>query len=94
LYWDDFEWDEVNEDHIAKHNVDRYEAEEAATDPSALIWRQGKDRFGSPRHLCIGKTDNGRILFLVVDHKEKHLWRVGAARDTAPSERKIYKKRS
>jgi uncharacterized DUF497 family protein len=35
--WDEFEWDDDNEDHLAGHGVDRYEAEEAATDPTAIV---------------------------------------------------------
>lgn len=34
-----FEWDDDNEGHIAKHEVDRYEAMEAAEDPAASIKR-------------------------------------------------------
>ena len=51
--WDDFEWDEDNENHITKHDVDPYEAEEAVTDRGAIIWRNGTDKFGNPRYLCI-----------------------------------------
>ncbi len=40
--WDEFEWDDDNEDKLAaRHGVDRYEAEEAATDPGAAIKRIG-----------------------------------------------------
>jgi uncharacterized DUF497 family protein len=39
-----FEWDKHKEDHIAEHGVDRYEAEDAATDPAVVIRRVGKDR--------------------------------------------------
>lgn len=91
---DDFEWDENNEGHIADHNVDPYEAEEAATDRGAIIWRDGNDRFGNPRYLCIGKTEDGRILFLVMDRKEGSRWRVGSAREAGPRPRKVYRKRN
>lgn len=33
---DEFEWDEDNEEHIAEHDVDPYEAEDAVLDPGAL----------------------------------------------------------
>lgn len=91
---DGFEWDEQNEGHIARHDVDTYEAEEAATDPNAIFRRSGEDRFGNPRYMCVGKTEDGCILFLVVDLKEERRWRIGSARDTVPRERKEYRKRN
>ncbi len=91
---DEFEWDEHNESHIAGHDVDPYEAEEAATDPDAIVWREGSDRFGNRRYLCIGKTEDGRILFLVLDRKGRRLWRVGSARSAGPRARKAYRKRN
>lgn len=91
---DEFEWDEDNDEHIAGHDVDPYEAEEAATDPGAIFRRRGEDRFGNPRYVCVGKTEDGRILFLVLDLKEERRWRVGSARDTVPRERKEYRRRN
>jgi uncharacterized DUF497 family protein len=64
-----FEWDEHNESHIAEHGVDRYEAEDAATDPAVVIRRIGKDRYDNPRYIYVGKTEDGRILYMVVDRK-------------------------
>jgi len=92
--WDDFEWDKDNEAHIAEHDVDPYEATEAIRDRSAIIWRAGKDKFGNPRYLCIGKSKDGRILFLVVDRKAERRWRVGSARTAGPRARKAYRKRN
>lgn len=92
--WDEFEWDQDNEDHIAEHDVDPYEAEEAVLDPGAIRRRDGKDRFGNPRYVYIGKTEDGRILVAAVDRKGRHLWRIGMARNADPGERKIYRKRN
>jgi hypothetical protein len=40
--WDDFEWDIHNEEKLAaRHGVDSYEAEQAATDTGAIIKRIG-----------------------------------------------------
>jgi len=91
---DEFEWDEDNEEHIAEHDVDRYEAEDAVLDSGALCIRQGKDKFGNPRYLFFGKTGDGRILVVLVDRKAQHRWRVGMARDASPRERKSYRKRN
>lgn len=91
---DEFEWHDENEGHIARHNVDPYEAEEAATDLDAIGRQVGKNRFGRPRCVFIGKTGDGRILVVVVDRKENHLWRVATARDATPGERKSYRRRT
>jgi uncharacterized DUF497 family protein len=90
---DIFEWDSDNEDHIANHGVDRYEAEDAILDPHSYGRRVGSDRFGNPRHLYIGKTNEGRILTVVADRKAKRRWRVGTAREAAFKEKRAYRKR-
>lgn len=91
---DEFEWDKDNEDHIAKHKVDRYEAEEAATDPAAVVRRGGEDRYGNPRYIYIGKTEDGRILFMVVDRMPRRRFRIGSARDAKVVEKRFYRRRS
>jgi uncharacterized protein len=92
--WDEFEWDDANESHIAKHRVDRYEAEDAATDPSAVVRRAGVDRYGNPRYTYIGKTEDGRILFMVVDRKRQRRCRIGSARDAEFPEKRYYRSQS
>lgn len=89
-----FEWDSDNEGHIAKHQVDRYEAEEAAEDPAAIIRRIGKDRFGNPEYVYVGKTEDGRILFMIVSRKGRNLFRIGSARDAKFPEKRGYRRRS
>jgi uncharacterized DUF497 family protein len=94
-YGDDFVWDKDNEAKIArKHCVDRYEAEDAARDPDATVRRQGEDRFGNPRYIYVGKTLDGRILFVVVDRKGAHLWRIGTARNATFQEKRAYRGRN
>lgn len=63
--WDEFEWDKHNEEHIAKHGVDRYEAEDAATESEAILRRVGTSRYGHRRYACLGKTEDGRILLVM-----------------------------
>lgn len=93
--WHEFEWDEDNEEKIAaKHGVDRYEAEEAAKDPLVVVTRFRSDRFGNPRYLYIGKTEDGRILFLVIDRKGPNLWRVASARNATVREKRAYRGRN
>ncbi len=92
--WDEFEWDDDNEEHLAEHGVDRYEAEEAATDPAAIVKRVGTDRYGNRRYIYVGKTEDGRILFMVVDRKGQRRWRIGSARDAKFSEKRGYRRRN
>lgn len=89
-----FEWDDDNEDHIAKHEVDRYEAMEAAEDPVAFVKRVGNDRYGNPRYVYVGKTGDGRILFMVVDRKGQGRFRIGSAWEAKFEEKRGYRKRS
>ena len=88
-----FEWDGDNEGHIAKHRVDRYEAEEAAEDPAATIRRIGKDRFGNPEYIYVGKTEDDRILFMIVSRRGRGLFRIGSARDATFQEKRGYRRR-
>jgi uncharacterized DUF497 family protein len=92
--WDEFEWDDDNEGHLAEHGVDRYEAEEAATDPAAIVKRVGTDRYGNRRYIYVGKTEDSRILFMVVDRKGQRRWRVGSARDAKFNEKRGYRRRN
>ena len=92
---DEFEWDDDNEPKLAaRHGVDRYEAEEAATDPKASVKRIGKDRSGNPEYVFVGKTDDGRILFMIGVLKRGRTWRIGSARDAEFLEKRAYRKRS
>jgi uncharacterized DUF497 family protein len=92
---DEFEWDENNEDKIAeKHQVDRYEAEQAARDPNRWFSREGEDRHGNPRYHGIGKTIDGRILFFIVDRKGSRLWRIGSCKDAQLPEKRYYRKKT
>lgn len=91
----EFEWDEGNEDKLAaRHGVDRYEAEEAATDGGAFIKRIGTDRVGNPEYAFLGKTEDGRILFMVGVRKSNGMWRIGSARDAEFQEKRAYRKRN
>lgn len=91
---DEFEWDTNNEDHIARHGVDLYEAEEAARDPATSIKRTDNDKYGNARYIYLGKTEDGRILFMVVDRKDRGRFRIGSARDASFREKRGYRRRN
>jgi uncharacterized DUF497 family protein len=92
---DEFEWDDDNEGKLAaRHGVDRFEAEQAATDSGASIKRIGSDRVGNPEYIFVGKTEDGRILFIVGVRKSGGVWRIGSARDAKFQEKRAYRRRN
>ncbi|MDQ3396710.1 MAG: BrnT family toxin [Deinococcota bacterium] len=83
----DFEWDDGNIDHIANHDVEPFEAEEAITDPRRVPFPAHSGNIG-----FIGKTEDGRYLVVISQRKGKSLWRVATARDAKPGEKKSYRR--
>ena len=71
-----------------------YEAEQAAVDCGASIKRIGTDRAGNPEYVFVGKTDDGRILFMVGIRKRGRIWRIGSARDAKFQEKRAYRRRN
>ena len=56
-----FEWDDANVEHIDRHNIETWEAEEALCSPLRLPF--GRRRVGSEaRRSFIGPTDEGILL--------------------------------
>jgi hypothetical protein len=63
-----FEWNDANTDHIARHGVAPAEAEEViAGDPIVL---QVQFRNGERRVLCAGRTAKGRALAVVYTFRQ------------------------
>lgn len=75
-------WNEWNEDHIARHGVDRTEAEEVALGDSYIT----KGRRGTYR--VVGQTNGGRFLTVVVSPRGDGVSYVVTARDADSSERR------
>jgi|SRR3989344_3919495 len=61
----EFEWDEANIEHIAKHNVIPREAEEVFFDKNNALNEDIKHSTTEVRFLIIGKTKKGRLLYQV-----------------------------
>jgi uncharacterized DUF497 family protein len=59
-----FEWDEWNIAHIARHDVVPLEVNQAFFDRRSLHRSEGI-RFGERRFTMVGKTEDGRLLFVV-----------------------------
>ncbi|MCA1702069.1 MAG: BrnT family toxin [Actinobacteria bacterium] len=82
----EFEWDEHNEEKLLdRHNVSALEAEQCFTNPNTR--RREGDAL-----LLLGVTDDGRMLFLVYEQKEKGVVRVYSARDMTEKERRAYRR--
>src|ERR1039457_1628883 len=65
-----FDWDAANVDHIARHGVTSTECEEAYCKRPLVIKHQKRKR--ERRRLCLGETNNGRLLtFVVTERQEK-----------------------
>ncbi len=86
--WEEFEWDDANIEHIARHGVEPWEAEEAVTDP-----HRARKATRSGRRGVIGRTEDGRSLAVVYELRDRRI-RVIMARDANAPERIIYRRRS
>jgi hypothetical protein len=84
-----FDWDEHNTSHIARHDVKPKEVEEALSDPdrcAGSAYNQGSE----PRWAVLGSTLDGRVLFVVFTFREGQV-RVVTARDAHRKERERYR---
>lgn len=85
-----FDWDLANLEHIARHKVEREEAEEAVTDPAGIPsgnahrGPQGQRRAGT-----IGATEDGRVLLVIFELRENRV-RVVTAYDASSEQRAAY----
>ena len=88
----EFEWDEANEEHIAGHDVEPEEAEEALHDPL----RTGAPSYSVPgehRRAFLGRTEDGRLLYVVTTRRGRAI-RVVTARDATADEKQLYRRRN
>ncbi len=85
-----FDWDRANTEHIARHNVIPEEVEEALFDRQK-IGISAYQRENEQRWAAIGKSYNGRVLFVVFTRRNG-LIRVITARDATPKEKRRYRR--
>lgn len=81
-----FEWDQANEAHIARHNVNPGEAEEV------LLAKCFLRKTRSGRYAAYGQSLDGRYLFIVFERLKGAAVRVITARDMAAKEKKFYRR--
>ena len=84
----EFEWDDINIEHIARHGVFPDEIEDVAFDDDPWI-RKGRK---GTRYM-LGYTVAGRYLFVVYVLKGKGLARVITSMNMDDKTKKLYKKR-
>jgi uncharacterized DUF497 family protein len=86
----EFEWDEDNTDHIARHGVEPWEAEEAILDTGG-VGTAAYDVRGETRWAVLGATEAGRVLFVVLTERAGRV-RVVTARDAEGKEKRRYRR--
>ena len=88
----DFDWDDANLEHIARHGVDDLEAEDALTDEGRVRFNNSVTPQGEARSAFLGETEAGRILFVVVTFRNGRV-RVVTVRDATDNEKRAYRSR-
>ena len=86
-----YQWDDSNLDHIADHDIEDFEAEDALEDPRGVAlgaYNKGNEK----RYGIIGATEAGRILAVFYTFRSGTV-RVATARDAKPGEKRRYRKR-
>lgn len=83
----EFEWDEDNVEHLARHGISPDEAEEALRAPT--VRRRGGTR-APDRFRVLGRTAAGRYLVLVYQMKAQGVVRPFTGRDMQAHEKEIY----
>ena len=83
-----FVWNDNNIEHIARHGVQPWEAEEAVGDPGRVTRRRRGGRLA-----VIGATEAGRVLVVILDREDNDVWRVVTARDSSQNEKRSYRRR-
>lgn len=89
--WNEFDWDEANVEHIARHGVEPYEVEGALLDPGRVA-RDVRNARGEVRRAVLGATEAGRVLFVVYTIRDGRIRSV-MGRDATDGEKKAYRRR-
>ena len=87
---EDFEWDEGNiKKNWARHRVSHIECEEIFFNRPIIVRKDKPHSTNEDRYFVLGKTDAGRLLFIVFTLRSNKV-RIISARDMNRKERKIY----
>ena len=87
---EDFEWDEGNiKKNWEKHRVSHIECEEIFFNRPIMVKKDEPHSTSEDRYFVLGKTDAGRLLFIVFTLRADKI-RIISARDMNGKERMIY----
>ena len=87
---DGFEWDRGNiTKNWERHSVTNSECEDVFFNNSFFVKKDIPDSLKESRYFVLGKTESGRLLFIVFIIRNNKI-RVISARDMSRKERKIY----
>jgi uncharacterized DUF497 family protein len=85
-----FDWDEHNaEKNWLRHRVTPSESEQVFFNQPLIVADDKKHSDREKRYYALGKTDAGRMLFIVFTVRKKNI-RVISSRDASRGERKVY----
>ena len=86
----EFEWDDDNEDHVSRHRVTWFEAEEAFDDPGRK--HVPALRGAETRRALLGRTAAGRLLLIVYTIRGQSI-RIVTAREATLRERRSFRRK-
>jgi len=87
----EFDWDSANAGKIwGKHKVSPFECEQVFFNQPLIVAPDEAHSQAEPRFYVLGRTDEGRLLFLVFAVR-RNLIRVVSARAMSRSEREVYR---
>lgn len=89
----EFDWDEGNRSHIAKHKVVPGEAEDVFFDMDNVQDEDLEHSTAEKRFLIIGKTAAGRVLYQIFTRRRNKI-RVISSRDINKKEVHLYEKQT
>ena len=88
-----FEWDDVNIEHIARHNVTPAEAEEVFFDTKNVLDEDIEHSIAEDRFIIIGKTNKKRLLYQVFTRRGDKI-RIISSRDINRKEVELYEEKT
>lgn len=90
-----FEWHSVKaRSNLEKHGVSFDEAETVFDDPLQMHYPDYAHSVGEQRYICLGYSDQGRLLTLAYIEKAPDLIRIITARLATRREQRIYESQS
>ncbi len=89
----DFDWDDANVEHIARHNVTPAEAEDVFFDIDNVLDEDIEHSIAENRFIIIGKTRKKRLLYQIFTKRGNKI-RVISSRNINKKEVELYEKKT